>query len=280
MGKFKKENRECFLEGEKGICSLCRYHRKGECPGPDHYNIKDINGNILFEMPLFDIYKDNYFKEFEAKVKESGLITKEELLNQLKKEGVEIASRTLTYYMDLGLIPKGNKTFIRGIAGSVSYFEGNTLLMITGIDKLTKKYGFTLKEISKYKDLIYNFKELEMAKYFSKLPEEIKNEYEIETDEFEGMKIVHNLHRFKFQIILKIYACAEAGYKYGLEIRGINGKVFMPIMHIKREGKRIIEIHVKIIDVNVLGSSVGKAQKDIKAFKEIIYSKRGIKIIG
>lgn len=255
MGRIKKENIQCFLEGKKGICSLCRYFNSGDCPGY-FSTVADIDNKILFRIPLFNEYKENYFKELESKAKESGLIIKQELLNQLKKEGVKITSRTLTYYMDLGLIPKGIKKFIPGLIGSVSFLKENTPLIIAGIEEMKQKYGLTLKEIAKYRNLIYNFNELEITK-------------------------LNEIEYAKFREIILGFACIEVGYKLGLtnKLIAINDKIYIPQIYVKKEKNRIIEVHIKIIDINILGCSVGKAIKNIEAFKEIIYSKKGIEII-
>lgn len=271
-----RENKEC-VEGKNGKCCLCRDYKSGECPGY-FSTITDSNNKNLVSIPLFNEYKDNYFKDLEIKAAEAGLITKQELLNQLKKDGIKIPSRTLTYYMDLGLLPKGILKFIPGLTGSVSFFKDNILLMIAGIKELSETYKLTLKEISKFKNLVYNFNELELAKYFDEL-EGIADEY---------IKMAHTLERIKLERIVKIYACAEVGYKYNIVTSGftINNKIIIAISSPTTIGDyskkiRIGEIHVKLLEL-VNGEIVSNdgTWEGLKTFKEIVYSKRGVEIIG
>ena len=220
------------------------------------------------------------------KIKEVGLITKQEVLDQLKRYGVEISSRTLAYYIAEKLIEPPIRKGMPGITGSVSFFREQTPLIIPGIKELTEKYELTLKEVRKYKDLIYNIKELEISSYFFELSGEIKNKYGIETDEFQYMKTIHDLNRIKFISVLKVYACAEAGYKYDPKISGlkIDNKDFIaiafPTFKLLIDRNIVKTIHVKIVEKDILKSkNVVKTFEELKAFKEIIYSKEGMKII-
>lgn len=191
------------------------------------------------------------------KIKELGLITKQEVLDQLKRYGIKIKSRTLAYYIAEKLIEPPIRKGMPGITGSVSFFREQTPLKITNIKSLIEKFELTLKEISKYKDLGFNFDELKINK-------------------------LNKIEYAKFETVMTAYACAEVGYDNWFKIKSREGKVCMPQMYVKKEKNRIIEVHIKIIEINVLGRSTvtGESIKDLEAFKEIIFSKEGMKIIG
>ena len=209
--------------------------------------------------------------EILRKIHKNNYLTKGELLNQLKNKGIKIPSRTLTYCIDLGLIPKSNKTFIRGIAGSVSYFEENTLLMITGIKLLTEYYGYQLKEISKYKNLVYDFNESEIYKIVTK-PKNNKDEYAI---------LRYERELTKFENIITTYGCFELGHKPGLKIMMIDHKPYMPtIKYYTNKENRITEIAVKIQYSEAIPGKKTAVLENLKFYKAVVFSKNGIEIIS
>ena len=190
------------------------------------------------------------------KIKEVGLITKQEVLDQLKRYGIKIKSRTLAYYIAEKLIKPPIRKGMPGITGSVSFFKEQTPLIITNIKSLIEKFELTLKEISKYKDLGYKFDESKINK-------------------------LNKIEYAKFETVITAYACAEVGYDNWFKIKSRNGEVCQPVFYAKCEENKIIEIHVKIIDINVLGRSAvtNTPIRELPAYKEIIFSKEGMKII-
>jgi len=202
------------------------------------------------------------------KIKEAGLITKQEVLKQLKRYGIEIKSRTLAYYIAEKLIEPPIKKGMPGITGSVSFFKEQTPLIIVGLEKLNKKYGLALKEISKYRSIVYNFDQKELIKY---LAEPKKNETELKQQ-------LTRLENIRFFMVLNHYACAEAGYQYDYENGGftIEGKRILVVnFHEIKEGK-LVELHVEL---KVAAPGKIKSLSDLPDFKEVIYSRKGIEII-
>jgi DNA-binding transcriptional MerR regulator len=117
---------------------------------------------------------------------ENEYITKEEVINQLKeKYKINISPRTLKYYGTVNLIEPGIRTYLKGIAGTVSYYKANTLLVITKIKELNECYGLTLKEIYKYKN--WKLGEDEMFK-----------------DENGALRILNKVEKAKLQVVKDI----------------------------------------------------------------------------
>lgn len=193
----------------------------------------------------------------------NGMISTKEIMKFLAKEyGLEIDQSLVFKYAKKGLITKIKKEGLGKAKGVQTLWEDSAKYKVYFTTKqLLKECKLTLEEVSKYKNLIYPFNESEINKLYT----------------ITGRL---NIECAKFGKVVEAFACAEADHKPGLNIMAINGKIFMPQMYVKKEKNRIIEIHIKIIDLNILGSSIGKAIKDIEAYKEIIYSKRGIEKIA
>lgn len=191
------------------------------------------------------------------------VISTKEIMEYLKRKyNLEIDQSLLFQYAKKGLIPKGKKIGQGKSKGVQTFWEDSVKYLPYYIKQLL--VYCKLQEISKYKNLVYNFDELEIAEVFPR-----KEQLEEDPKKFE---------RQKFQNVIVAYACAEAGHEYGLEIRGINNKIFVPIIYAKIEENRIKEIHIKIVDTGELQNE--KSLKDKKAYKEIIFSKKGKEIIG
>ena len=154
------------------------------------------------------------------------------------------------------------------ITGSVSFFKEQTPLIIVGLEKLNKIYGLALKEISKYRSIVYNFDQKELIKY---LAEPKKNETELKQQ-------LTRLESIRFFMVLNHYACAEAGYQYDYEHGGvtIEGKRILVVnFHEIKDGK-LAELHVKL---KKTAPGKIKSLSDLPGFKEVIYSRKGIEII-
>ncbi|MBC8386435.1 MAG: hypothetical protein H8E13_00035 [Actinobacteria bacterium] len=191
-------------------------------------------------------------------IHENDYLTKEEVINILKqKYKINITSRALKFYGTEKLIEPGIKDYFQGFIGILSIYPKQTPLMINHIKKLQEIFKLKLKEISKYRNLGY---------------------------EFDGLEI-NNLNKIeyaKFETVITAYACAEVDYIDWFEIKSRNGEVHQPVFYEKRDKNNDIEeIHVKIIEINVLGkSSVTETPiGELPAYKEIIFSKKGVQII-
>lgn len=223
--------------------------------------------------------KDMKFYMLDTK-KQKGFLTKRELLELLKQDGIEMTTRTLTYYADLCLIPKGIVKYIPGIRGSVSYFKENVFFMLKGIKKMTDQRavkdietGFVtvlslkLKEVVKFKNLIYNYNEIELTKYLSIIRPELPPTYKLGYFAFinEQSKLV--------QVIIH-YAHAEAGLFWESESYSLSDKPghsidWQPHLYTVKDLGKVVEIHIDI------------QREDSKKrifYNEVIYSKRGIEI--
>lgn len=220
----------------------------------------------------------------------STVITKQELLKKLNEEGIKITSRTLTYYMDLGLIPKGNLKYVEGVRGSVSFFKENVLFMIKGIKKMTNPkvvkdlatgvevvLSLKLKEVVKFKNLVYDYNEMELTKYFSFTYREMPAGCS------EGYFAYMN-ERGKLEQVVINYAFAEAGLFYEGQSRIISdnptgddiytdppdpGMPLVPLIYTVKDLKKVVEIRVKI---------PREDPPNRIYYTEVIYSKKGIEI--
>ena len=248
-------------------CNRCEYYN----PSKDSSIVCNrlYGKNVWNDLIYASLYRQNniggyefYYplqKEF-AKMKS----TKEVMKFLIKEYNLEIDHSLIFKYAEKGLITKEQKIGHGKSKGVQTFWEDSAPYKVYYIKQLLKKFKFILEEISKYKNLIYNFDE-ELNKIYSVSKE-------------DNIEFIRKLERAKLETVIITYACAEAGYKYGLTIIPINNKIFMPILYAKIEKNRIIEIHVKILDTKELQND--KTLKDKKAYKEIIFKKEGIKIIG
>ncbi|MDD5689503.1 MAG: hypothetical protein PHQ76_04395, partial [Caldisericia bacterium] len=195
----------------------------------------------------------------------------QELLKKIN-EKCEFPSRKLTYYTNLGLIPKGIKTFIPYLKGSVSWFEKKVLLIIPAIERLTKGYDLTLKEVSKYANLIHNFNSEELVNYFLPL-EEIKGLNPEECDEY--IRYAHKLNQHKFKSILKVYAYAKAGYEYDYRYLSfiVDDKSLISSIEPEISNSEVKKIYVRFLELKPgIKISNNEDLANLPVFKEVIFS--------
>jgi len=269
---------------EKPACFKCKLN----CKLRNMY-YKEIvkNDKILFKIHFKIPYEDNdlNIKILEV-IHKNDYITKEEVIEQLEKNyGIVITPEILKYYGTENLIEPGIKVYYNGIAGSGSIYPKQTPLMIAGIKALIEsyklsRYEITLKDIIKYRNLLY-FNELELAKYLLPLDiNEIENEYDRQEFVLEQIKIV---------MIIKCYACAEVGFLYeprGLTIKN-NKKIIVSYDDPIINKDNSIEIHIKLrkhIEGSLIQGDLDKLEdslEGLKTLKEVVYStKEPMKIIG
>ena len=194
---MKNKQNYCKIK-YKGICFLqCKDYRNGSCPG-FYSTIIFHNGSI--NIPLYNEFIDNYYKDIIMEIKKKGYITKQEVFQILKeKYKLNFSKRNLQFYISEGLLEPGIVERFPGISGSVSFYREKIPLFIFGIKELLKKDKLTLKEIKKYKNLVYEFNQDSLADYLCK-------------DIFS--KKISNLEKAKFLTVLEYFAFAEAGIKY------------------------------------------------------------------
>lgn len=231
--------------------------RPGKCFDP---------GNTLSE------YEIERFYNFLEEIRRTLMLSTQEVLKFLVKNyNLEVDHSLIFKYAAKGLIKKGKKIGQGKSKGVQTFWEDSAPYKIYNIKQLLKKHGLKLEEIIKYINLVYNFNELEINKIYTikyTSGYTLENRYEY----------IRNTEIPKFENVIISYACAEAKYRPGLEIRSINGKIFMPIFYSKVEENSIKELHIKILTIEELQND--KTLKDKKAYKEIIYSKEPVKIIG
>ncbi|MDD5601322.1 MAG: hypothetical protein PHC87_06205 [Actinomycetota bacterium] len=182
------------------------------------------------------------------------MISTTDILKFLFQEyNLKIDQSLLFKYEKMGLVEKEQKINYGKAGGVKTYWKNSAKYLPYYIKQLLA--FCTLQEISEFRNLLYNFDELKITEIFT-----IK---EVE----------------KFQKVIIAYGCSELDFGYGFELKAVNGKMYIPLVYVKKE-KVITEIHLKLVEVNEYGRSIGKPAKDIKAYKEVIFSKKGIKVIN
>jgi len=185
------------------------------------------------------------------------MISTKEVMKFLKgKYGLEIDQSLIFHYAKRGLIKKEQKVGQGYKKGVQTFWEDSAPYKCYVIRQLFKENGITIKDLCRFVGLINNFDEPEIKKILAGN----ENEY------------LRELEKLKFKQAIRTWACAEAK-----EDMFISNKIRIPMMYFKTENSNV-EIHVKILEPNEINN--GKNLRDKKAYKEIIYSKEGMKIIG
>jgi hypothetical protein len=201
-----------------------------------------------------------------------GYIAKSEVFKILKdKYKINFSKRNLQFYIDEGLLENGIKESFPGISVSVSFHLEKTPLIIAGIIELNQKHKLSIKEIGTYKNLVYNFDEWELSRYFT---ESSLARYFIDVEYNRYKNRVSQIEKAKFNMVLNYYACAELGCKYyhGWDDFIIENKqTYVSIKPPVIKDNIIIEIQVAVKE-SVPGLT------DLKDIGNIVYSKRGIEI--
>ena len=250
----RNKNSETRFNGWIDInkCTRCQHY---------HFKCRDLTkrpGKCFEPGDTLSEYEIELFREFIKGVE--GMISTKEVMKFLTKEfNLEIDHSLISKYAKIGIIPQGHKTGHGKAKGVSTDWENPVPYLMYYINQLVKEHRIKLDEIGKYRKLIYDFNQLELTKIYT------------------GITPLNNLERSKFEMIVITYACAEAGHKNAFRLKAINGKLFMPIFYVKVEENRIKELHVKIVDTKQL--THGSTPGGYKAYKEIIYSKEGMKII-
>lgn len=261
-------NKKKYCKLKKGVCFLgCEDYKNGDCPG--YYSTLTLSNSVKINIPLYNEFKNNYFEEIIVEIKKNGYITKIELLEILKKES-NFSKRNLQFYIDEGLIEPGIREYFPGISGAVSFYSEKTPVMIAGIKELNEKHKLTIKEISTYKNLIYNFDEWELSRYLTNPP--LARMF-ADTKYNRYKNRVSQIEKAKFNMVLNYYACAELGYKYyhGWDDFIIDKKQSFVSIEPVIKDNIITEIQVEVKD-NEPGFT------NSKTIGNIVYSKRGIEI--
>jgi len=247
---MKNKQNYCKIK-YKGICFLqCKDYRNGSCPG---FYSTIILHNDTINIPLYNEFIDNYYKDIIMEIKKKGYITKQEIFQILKeKYKLNFSKRNLQFYISEKLIEPGIMERFPGISGSVSFYNEKIPLFIFGIKELLKKHNLTLKEIKKYKNLVYEFNQDSLADYLRK-------------DIFS--KKISNLEKAKFLTALEYFAFAEAGIKY-------SRKKFLPV-HKSTIIDKVEEIRVVLKELPPKIAKVNSFD-DLKTIKEVVFKKDGL----
>lgn len=247
--RMKNKQNYCKIK-YKGICFLqCKDYRNGSCPG--FYSTIILHNNSI-NIPLYNEFIDNYYKDIIMEIKKKGYITKQEIFQILKeKYKLNFSKRNLQFYISEKLIEPGIMERFPGISGSVSFYREKIPLFIFGIKELLRKHNLTLKEIKKYKNLVYEFNQDSLADYLC----------------FDYSKKISNLEQTKFMTALEYFAFAEAGIKY-------SRKKFLPV-HKSTIIDKVEEIRVVLKELPP-GIIKVYSLDDLKTIKEVIFKKDGL----
>lgn len=245
---IKNKQNYCKIK-YKGICFTCKDYRNGSCPG---FYSTIILHNDTINIPLYNEFIDNYYKDIIMEIKKKGYITKQEIFQILKeKYKLNFSKRNLQFYISEGLLEPGIVERFPGISGSVSFYREKIPLFIFGIKELLKKYKLTLKEIRKYKNLVYEFNQDSLADYF-------------DSDIYS--KKISSIERSKFHTALVYFASAEAGIKF-------SRKNILPVVIRKNTSiDKVEEIRVELKD-RISKNGKETYFDDPISIKEVIFKK-------
>ncbi len=287
---MKAINKKKYCKIKGGACFLgCEDYKNNNCPG--YYKTFILPKNIRINIPLYNEFKNNYFEEILMEIKKRGYITKQEVFQILKeKYKIDFLPRNLQFYVDRGLIEPGVKEGFPGIRGTVSFYGEKVPVLIYTIQELMNKHKIILKDIKKYKDIIYEFKEDVLACYFPNY----KN-----IDKFLDLD---GIERSKFRTAIKYFGFAESTIKFK--------SVILPLIYPIYKDKKIKEIRIiikdwsrrvthnsiylSIEDINtrlraqrILGAKDGiidsleelNSLRNLKTIKEVIFRKGKIEVL-
>lgn len=257
-------------------CSVCLIRKKGDCE--------------IYDMLINEGDKKIINFRLEQIVEGKDYITKDKLLEIAKNYKINLTDKLLSDYKKLGLIePSIMKSKAKlGLIGrgTVGFYKQNTPEIIYAIQELMNKHKITLKDIKKYKDVIYEFKEDVLACYF---PNYKNIDKSLEIDGIE---------RSKFRTAIKFFAFAELVIRFK--------SVILPLIYPIYKDKKIKEIRViikdwskrvtynSIEDINtrlraqrILGAKDGvidspeelNSLRNLKTISEVIFSKDKIEVL-
>jgi len=207
-----------------------------------------------FESGELGEYELERLRKLIREIRGKFMISTTEVVKFLAKEyNLEIDQSLIFKYATKGLITKEKKEGQGKSKGVKTFWEDSAPYKVYCIKQLLKEHELTLKEISRYKNLIYNFNELELFKYFADLDiDEYRNsakKYLIDLEDLteEELKMAHLRIRIKLLTVIGAFACAEAGYEYKDGWANVNGKNTLILRNSIDNQDKVKEIHVKIL---------------------------------